>query len=180
MNNNEDEISENMAQFMIKFIEKFPQMEGRDFYVTGESYAGHYIPAIAHNFMFKHADDLKMNFKGIAIGNGLVDPYLQYPEYATFAYENDLLRGEKEYNMLVGAFKGCQTLIETGIWLLSEEYCQLFVEIILGNPIKPKFNVYDIRESCDSPPLCYDFSAVDHLFRLNRTKEVLGVLGRDW
>jgi len=34
----------------------------------------------------------------------------------------------------------------------------LLVETILGNPLKPKFNVYDIREKCEVPPLCYDFS----------------------
>jgi len=29
--------------------------------------------------------------KGIAIGDGLVDPYNQYPAYATFSYENGLI-----------------------------------------------------------------------------------------
>jgi carboxypeptidase C (cathepsin A) len=43
-----------MAQFMIKFLEKFPDLQGKDLYITGESYAGHYIPAIAHNFVFTH------------------------------------------------------------------------------------------------------------------------------
>lgn len=28
---------------------------------------------------------------GSAIGNGLVDPYNQYPEYVTFAKENNLI-----------------------------------------------------------------------------------------
>jgi carboxypeptidase C (cathepsin A) len=65
-----------MVQFMIKFLEKYPKLQGKDFYITGESYAGHYIPAIAHYFQFLHKDDLKINFKGLAIGNGLVDPYL--------------------------------------------------------------------------------------------------------
>ncbi len=29
---------------------------------------------------------------------------------------------------------------------------------VLGNPLKPKFNIYDIRDKCAHPPLCYDFS----------------------
>lgn len=29
---------------------------------------------------------------------------------------------------------------------------------VLGNPLNPKFNVYDIRDKCSHPPLCYDFS----------------------
>jgi len=40
-----------------------------------------------------------MNLKGIAIGNGWVDPYNQYPAYATFAYENGLV-GHTEYLLL--------------------------------------------------------------------------------
>lgn len=34
--------------------------------------------------------DVPVNFKGIAIGNGWVDPVSQYPEYVTFATENNL------------------------------------------------------------------------------------------
>ncbi len=40
--------------------------------------------------MFK-VKDLNLNLKGMAIGNGWVDPYIQYPQYATFAYENNLI-----------------------------------------------------------------------------------------
>merc|ERR1712023_220649 len=106
---NEDEVAENMATFMMKFLEKYPELQGKDFYITGESYAGHYIPAISHNFMFKHKADLKINFKGMAIGNGLVDPYLQYPAYDTFSYENHLISESKEI-VLKYAFKMCQSL----------------------------------------------------------------------
>jgi len=48
------------------------------------------------------------------------------------------------------------------------EYCTILMESILGNPLKPKFNVYDIREGCDVPPLCYDMSNSDNF--LNQDK----------
>jgi len=176
---NEEEIAENMAQFMIKFLAKYPQLEGKDFYITGESYAGHYIPAISHNFMFKHKDDLKMNFKGMAIGNGLVDPYNQYPAYEKFSYENKLV-GKAEDTILKAGFKGCQLLIESGVWPVALEACQIMTEVILGNPIAPRFNVYDIREKCDKPPLCYDMSPADNLLAKDEIKKVLGVEGRGW
>lgn len=53
-------------------------------------------------------------------------------------------------------------------------------EVILGNPLKPRFNVYDIREPCTTPPLCYDFSPADNLLLDESIKEVLGVSGRTW
>jgi len=106
MDTDEDEIADNMAQFMIKFLEKFPQLKHKDFYITGESYAGHYIPAISHNFLFKNKAFLTFNFKGLAIGNGLVDPLLQYPQYNTFALENKLI-SKLEYDALIAGFANC-------------------------------------------------------------------------
>jgi len=112
--------------------------------------------------MFKHKDDLKLNFKGMAIGNGLVDPYNQYPMYEKFSFENKLI-GATEDKILKTGFKGCQELIASGVWPVALEACQIMVEAILGNPVAPRFNVYDIREKCDKPPLCYDMSPADNL-----------------
>ena len=158
----ETEVAEDMYMFMSKFLEKYPQLKGKDFYITGESYAGHYIPAISHYFTFDAPTPLDVNFKGMAIGNGLVDPYSQYPAYDKFALENELI-GSAEHAILEAGFKGCQYLIENSIWLIAMEECQIMTEIILGNPVKPRFNVYDIREPCDHPPLCYDMSPADNL-----------------
>lgn len=58
-------------------------------------------------------------------------------------------------------------------------YCSLMSESIV-NPFAPKFNVYDIREPCEKPPLCYDFSQSDNLLNDDKVREVLGVKGRKW
>lgn len=79
-----------MYVFLKGFVEANPEYTARDLYITGESYAGHYIPAIGYYLMFNQTD-LELDLKGLAIGNGLVDPILQYPEYATFSYENGLI-----------------------------------------------------------------------------------------
>jgi hypothetical protein len=46
-------------------------------------------------------------------------------------------------------------------YLETLEFCQLNMAVILGNPLAPNFNVYDIRKKCDKPPLCYDLSNSD-------------------
>ena len=74
----ETEVAEDMAQMLRGFLVQNPEFEGRDFYITGESYAGHYVPAISH-YLVNEASDVNLNLKGIAIGNGLTDPYEQYP-----------------------------------------------------------------------------------------------------
>jgi cathepsin A (carboxypeptidase C) len=91
---NEDQIAANIKLFIDGFLDKNPEYKGRDFFITGESYAGHYIPAIA--YYLTHNTTVGLNFKGIAIGNGWVDPYVQYPQYAEFAYENNLI-GSTQY-----------------------------------------------------------------------------------
>jgi cathepsin A (carboxypeptidase C) len=40
-----------MRTFIDGFLEHNPELRDRDFYITGESYAGHFVPAIAAYFM---------------------------------------------------------------------------------------------------------------------------------
>ncbi|KAI3786922.1 hypothetical protein L1987_41004 [Smallanthus sonchifolius] len=34
-------------QFLLNWLDRFPQYKGRDFYIAGESYAGHYVPQLS-------------------------------------------------------------------------------------------------------------------------------------
>ncbi|CAG2116989.1 unnamed protein product [Medioppia subpectinata] len=51
------------------FFIKFPQFKKNEFYITGESYAGVYIPMLAKS-IYQHNSTI--NLKGVAIGNGLL------------------------------------------------------------------------------------------------------------
>lgn len=181
----ETEVAEDMAQMLRGFLVQNPEFEGRDFYITGESYAGHYVPAISH-YLVNEATDVNLNLKGIAIGNGLTDPYQQYPAYATFSYENDLI-SKKWEDVLKGGFTACQGLIYESqhkeskvLDVAALEFCQILADTCIGNPLHPAFNVYDIRIPCDSPPLCYDFSQSDAFLNRDDVQETLGVSGRKW
>lgn len=176
-----------MSTFLRGFLKENSEYEGRDFFITGESYAGHYIPAIAY-YLENTATDINLKLKGIAIGNGLTDPFAQYPAYAPFSYENGLISKEWD-TVLTGGFKACQALIyesESGpkagfkLEMAATEFCQLLAESVLGNPLHPKFNVYDIREPCTVPPLCYDFSQSDTFLNDSTVQQTLGVTGRKW
>ncbi|TNV78766.1 hypothetical protein FGO68_gene3564 [Halteria grandinella] len=177
----EDEIAANVFTFLQGFLQQNPEYLNRDFFITGESYAGHYIPALAYHFTKEIAPgSLNLNFKGIAIGNGWVDPVVQYPQYAEFAKQNNLVN-EEEYTELQAGFKQCTDMINSGAdSMYTLEVCQLTMASILGNPLAPRFNVYDIRKGCDVPPLCYNMSNSDRFLNDATIQAKLGVSGRKW
>jgi serine carboxypeptidase-like clade 2 len=53
--------------FLVKFFDVFSQFKSNDFYVTGESYGGHYVPMIA-TAILDHGV-LVNQTKGFLIGN---------------------------------------------------------------------------------------------------------------
>ncbi|MBA0585677.1 hypothetical protein Gorai_016444 [Gossypium raimondii] len=61
--------------FLINWLERFPQYKRRDFFITGESYAGHYVPQLAYYILSrnKNTNQTVINLKGIAIGNAWID-----------------------------------------------------------------------------------------------------------
>ncbi|EER15697.1 conserved hypothetical protein, partial [Perkinsus marinus ATCC 50983] len=61
------------------FFAEHSQYKDRDFYITGESYAGHYIPAIAHKIWRENTkgDKPNINLRGLAIGNGWMNAEIQ-------------------------------------------------------------------------------------------------------
>ncbi|XP_073120272.1 serine carboxypeptidase 1-like [Henckelia pumila] len=61
--------------FLVNWLERFPEYKIRDFYITGESYAGHYVPQLADLILKnnKITNQTVINLKGIAIGNAYID-----------------------------------------------------------------------------------------------------------
>ncbi|XVF05018.1 hypothetical protein REPUB_Repub05bG0135100 [Reevesia pubescens] len=67
--------AEDAYTFLVNWLERFPQYKTRDFYITGESYAGHYVPQLAYTILLnnKNSNQTLTNLKGIAVGNGWID-----------------------------------------------------------------------------------------------------------
>ncbi|GMH12208.1 hypothetical protein Nepgr_014049 [Nepenthes gracilis] len=61
--------------FLVNWLERFPHYKSRDFFITGESYAGHYVPQLAYTILVnnKIGNRTIINLKGIAIGNAWID-----------------------------------------------------------------------------------------------------------
>ncbi|KAG0558091.1 hypothetical protein M758_10G003600 [Ceratodon purpureus] len=68
--------AEDSYTFLVRWLERFPEYKDRDFYITGESYAGHYVPQLAALIHSRNKDaEQKINLKGIMVGNPSTDNY---------------------------------------------------------------------------------------------------------
>ncbi|KAF9622657.1 hypothetical protein IFM89_032578 [Coptis chinensis] len=87
--------AEDAYAFLVNWLEKFPQYKTRDFFLTGESYSGHYVPQLAYTILLnnKNTNQTVINLKGIAIGNAWIDDYTntlgQYDYFWTHALNSD-------------------------------------------------------------------------------------------
>ena len=92
----ERRVAEDMLQFLSEFSDAHPELKGRDFFVTGESYAGHYVPAVSYRVFREQQKGGGPSFslRGLAIGNGLTMPEIQYGAYADYALGVDLVASE--------------------------------------------------------------------------------------
>ncbi|KAJ8748829.1 hypothetical protein K2173_011387 [Erythroxylum novogranatense] len=61
--------------FLRNWLERFPEYKDREFYISGESYAGHYVPQLAYTVLYhnKKANKAIINLKGILIGNPVIN-----------------------------------------------------------------------------------------------------------
>ena len=89
---------------LLSFFLKFPEYKNRDFYISGESYSGIYIPMLAYeiiNYNKKATEKNRINLKGILVGNGLTDlDYDNYDARNDFLFTHNLISYEQrlEYN----------------------------------------------------------------------------------
>ncbi|KAH9640863.1 hypothetical protein HF086_014449 [Spodoptera exigua] len=87
----ETQVGEQLYSTLIQFFQLFPELQKNKFFVTGESYGGKYVPALAYTIHKKNPSaKLKINMKGIAIGNGLSDPEHQLV-YGKYLYQIGLI-----------------------------------------------------------------------------------------
>lgn len=85
---NQTKVGEDLYQALVQFFTLFPELQANPFFITGESYAGKYIPSAGYA-IYKHnpSAELKINLQGLFIGDGLTDPEHQIVKYGDYLYE---------------------------------------------------------------------------------------------
>ncbi|XP_055533044.1 vitellogenic carboxypeptidase-like [Wyeomyia smithii] len=88
---NETHVGKNLYHALVQFFQLFPELQKNPFYVSGESYAGKYIPAIGATIHNENPSaTVKINLQGLAIGNGYSDPLNQL-DYGDYLFQLGLI-----------------------------------------------------------------------------------------
>ena len=65
--------SQNTYGFLLSFFAAYPEFAKNEFFITGESYAGIYVPTLANRIVDGNAAGKPhINLKGIAVGDGCI------------------------------------------------------------------------------------------------------------
>jgi len=80
----------NYAALVNFFEQKFPEYANNDFYITGESYAGIYVPTLAQRVV-EGQNEFTQSFKGYAVGNGMLSYELNDNSVMFMAYHYGIL-----------------------------------------------------------------------------------------
>jgi len=173
------------------FFAEFPKYSNLDFHIFGESYAGHYIPALATEIVSgnKNPQNIPIRIKSIGLGNALVDPLAQYPSYPTMGCNNSYgiqVFDQRVCNLMSTQMPSCleriQKCYDEDRWAPCVS-AGLACNLVMVSPIKlarSNLNPYDVRIPCEVRGLCYDFSALEAYLKSDRVKQELGTVGHRW
>ncbi|KAK1271945.1 Serine carboxypeptidase-like 45 [Acorus gramineus] len=88
--------------FLQGWFNKFPQYRNRDLYITGESYAGHYVPQLAALIVQFNKKEKLINLKGIALGNPVLEFSTDFNSRAEFFWSHGLI-SDSTYKLFTSA-----------------------------------------------------------------------------
>ncbi|KAK4436769.1 Serine carboxypeptidase-like 45 [Sesamum alatum] len=95
---NDDMTAKDNLVFLERWFLKFPQYRNSSLFITGESYAGHYVPQLAKLIIELNKKKNIINLKGIALGNPLLEFTTDYNSRAEYFWSHGLI-SDSTYNL---------------------------------------------------------------------------------
>ncbi|ANB15612.1 carboxypeptidase C PRC1 [Sugiyamaella lignohabitans] len=148
--------------FLKLFFQQFPEYSTLPFHISGESYAGHYIPAFAREIISNNDDpNRNFNLSSILIGNGITNPLIQDEYFEPMACGkggHPAVLNPDQCQFMRDQWPRCKRLLEvcyqnpTALACVpSEIHCG-----VIKQPFRETgLNVYDMRVPCGNSSLCY-------------------------
>lgn len=129
-------------QALLQFFAEYPEYKDNDFYITGESYAGIYVPTLAYNVLaYNQATGRdNINLVGIAVGNGVTN----------YAYDNDAALANLLSSHVMTTYN-FQTLYNKDCANPQSAACEA-LNTYMYDDILSNINIYDIYGDCAPGP----------------------------
>ncbi|KAJ7533564.1 hypothetical protein O6H91_13G054800 [Diphasiastrum complanatum] len=110
--------------FLLKWFEDYSEFLSNPLYISGESYAGVYVPTLAHDVVNGIEFGIKpiLNFKGYAIGNGATDIEFDGNAIVPFAYGMGLIP--------IDVYQDTEHACKGNYWNATTSDCQSKLDII--------------------------------------------------
>ncbi|EEF47388.1 serine carboxypeptidase, putative [Ricinus communis] len=128
--------------FILKWFKLYPEFLDNPFYISGESYAGIYVPTLAAKIVkgLKIGVKPRINFKGYTVGNGVADNYFDSTLVALvpFAHGMGLISDDIYEEIQVGCsgnrIKPCLLAVRKGAKSLGDLNFYNILEPCYHNP----------------------------------------------
>ncbi|KAE8573640.1 venom serine carboxypeptidase [Halyomorpha halys] len=158
--NNQVDVGKDLYSALDQFFILFPGLRDNDFFVTGESYAGKYVPAVSFAIHTANQNSTRqINLKGLAIGDGWTDPENMLV-YGDYLYEIGLIdenardvfrKKENETRWFIqnGDYSSATEVIDSLILTIYTPYPSYFTNITGFQAYYNYLNTDDGSESCN-------------------------------
>lgn len=182
---NETQVAEDGWNFLQAFYQANPELLKNPLYIAAESYGGHFGPSVAYKILKANqaGQGTKLPLAGLAVGNGLTTPVVQYQYYPEMAYNYSIQKlGHPVVSL--STYQQMQSSVPTCVqWLqacqddvsacpTSEALCNM-AEM---DPYSATgLNPYRIDLKCAVQPLCYNFTAPSDWLNSEAVQSALGV-----
>jgi len=158
----DDSSSKDNLSAVLAWFQKFPEFGTNNLWISGESYAGIYVPYLSYQIDLhnsENADDdsvFKPNLKGFAVGNGVTNWDLDCNgAYLEMAYWHSLYNTE-----LYDKIKAAECDFSGPYMLHASKECREYYSEF--NALTSDVNIYDIYGICYGPypyPQMYESNA---------------------
>lgn len=137
----QEKVADHLYEALTQFFKFYPELKPNAFYITGESYAGKFIPSISHKIHnLKKANLTDINLKGLfmtsAYTNGLANGL------ANFCFQTGIIDSQTKTRLQVQERK-IESYIKSEIWynasILAKELIYKIVNI-------SRVDMYDYRK----------------------------------
>ncbi|EPS37223.1 hypothetical protein H072_9117 [Dactylellina haptotyla CBS 200.50] len=156
--NNSAVAAKDVYTFLTLFLKKFPQYANKDLHLSGESYAGQFIPVFAKEILSHKAPGQRLNLKSILIGSGILDAKSQYQHYPKMACGKSgfpAFLDPATCGAMEASLPQCVQLIDNCYNAKNADACgaaQQFCYPRVFQPFtKAGRGVYDVRKKCNTP-----------------------------